>query len=41
MNREDKLQHIELLEELLEKGHNYDDFIVKQLCRQIAAKRTI
>jgi len=30
----------ELLEEELAEGYNYDDFVVRQLCRQIAAKKT-
>ena len=30
----------ELLERALAEGYDYDDFVVKQLCRQIAANKT-
>ena len=30
----------ELLERALAEGYDYDDFVVKQLCRQIAAEKT-
>ena len=30
----------ELLERALAEGYGYDDFVVKQLCRRIAAKKT-
>ena len=30
----------ELLKRALAQGYDYDDFVVKQLCRQIAAEKT-
>ena len=30
----------DLLERALAEGYDYDDFVVKQLCRQIAAEKT-
>ena len=30
----------ELLESLLAEGYSYDDFVIQQLCRQIAAEKT-
>ena len=31
----------ELLKRALAQGYDYDDFVVKQLCRQIAAEKQV